>query len=84
MRPDSTFDLGFRLRFPLPNIRSQLDSHSSASFSLFCPLSIRLQIRWLDLMLFAFRLNKPHPDRLGTTIALLSEGRFIPGSEAAK
>jgi hypothetical protein len=35
-----------------------------------------LQIRLLDLMLFAFRLSKPHADCLRTTIAVLSNLKF--------
>jgi hypothetical protein len=37
-----------------------------------CPL----QIRWLGLMLFAFRLYKPHPDCLGTTNAVSPNFKF--------
>jgi hypothetical protein len=37
-----------------------------------CPL----QIRWLDLLLFAFRLSKPHPDCVGATVGVASNLKF--------
>jgi hypothetical protein len=35
-----------------------------------------LQIRWLDLLLFAFRLSKPHPDCVGATIGVPCNLKF--------
>jgi len=39
-------------------------------------LRLSLQIRWLGLLLFAFRLSKPHPDCVEATVGVACNLKF--------